>query len=206
MLLLIDNYDSFTYNLVHFLGELGATSEVVRNDKLTAQEALARSPEAIVLSPGPCTPNEAGVCLDVIREAAGTVPILGVCLGHQSIGQAYGGKIIRETPMHGKLSKVRHRAAGIFEGLPNPIDVTRYHSLIVERASLPDVLEVTAETDDGIIMGLAHKEHPVHGVQFHPESIASEAGHDLLANFLRLAGLKTKRPPRRQRATAAPAA
>lgn len=206
MLLLIDNYDSFTYNLVHFLGELGATSEVVRNDKLTAQEALARSPDAIVLSPGPCTPNEAGVCLDVIREAAGTVPILGVCLGHQSIGQAYGGKIIRETPMHGKLSKVRHRAAGIFEGLPNPIDVTRYHSLIVERASLPDVLEVTAETDDGIIMGLAHKEHPVHGVQFHPESIASEAGHDLLANFLRLAGLKTNQPPRRQRAAAAPAA
>jgi anthranilate synthase component 2 len=206
MLLLIDNYDSFTYNLVHFLGELGAPSEVVRNDKLTAREALAKKPKAIVLSPGPCTPNEAGICLDLIREAAGTVPILGVCLGHQAIGQAYGGTIVRQTPMHGKLSKVRHRDTGIFEGLPNPIDVTRYHSLVVERASLPDVLEVTAETEDGIIMGLAHKQHPVHGVQFHPESIASEAGHELLANFLRLAGFKTNQPPPRQRLAAAPAA
>jgi anthranilate synthase component 2 len=206
MLLLIDNYDSFTYNLVHFLGELGAPSEVVRNDKLTAREALAKNPKAIVLSPGPCTPNEAGICLDLIREAAGTVPILGVCLGHQAIGQAYGGTIVRQTPMHGKLSKVLHRDTGIFEGLPNPIDVTRYHSLVVERASLPDVLEVTAETEDGIIMGLAHKQHPVHGVQFHPESIASEAGHELLANFLRLAGFKTNQPPPRQRLAAAPAA
>jgi anthranilate synthase component 2 len=206
MLLLIDNYDSFTYNLVHFLGELGAPSEVVRNDKLTAREALAKDPKAIVLSPGPCTPNEAGICLDLIREAAGTVPILGVCLGHQAIGQAYGGTIVRQTPMHGKLSKVRHRDTGIFEGLPNPIDVTRYHSLVVERASLPNALEVTAETEDGIIMGLAHKQHPVHGVQFHPESIASQAGHELLANFLRLAGFKTNQPPPRQRLAAAPAA
>ena len=205
MLLLIDNYDSFTYNLVHFLGELGATSEVVRNDKLTAREALAKNPKAIVLSPGPCTPNEAGICLDLIREAAGTVPILGVCLGHQAIGQAYGGTIVRQTPMHGKLSKVRHHDSGIFKGLPNPIDVTRYHSLIVERATLPDVLEVTAETEDGIIMGLAHNEHPVHGVQFHPESIASEAGHELLANFLRLAGFKTNQPPPRQKLAASPA-
>ena len=185
---------------------MGAPSEVVRNDKLTAREALAKNPKAIVLSPGPCTPNEAGICLDLIREAAGTVPILGVCLGHQAIGQAYGGTIVRQTPMHGKLSKVRHRDAGIFEGLPNPIDVTRYHSLVVERASLPDVLEVTAETEDGIIMGLAHKQHPVHGVQFHPESIASQAGHELLANFLRLAGFKTNQPPPRQRLAAAPAA
>ena len=204
MLLLIDNYDSFTYNLVHFLGELGAPSEVVRNDKLTAREALAKNPKAIVLSPGPCTPNEAGICLDLIREAAGTVPILGVCLGHQAIGQAYGGTIVRQTPMHGKLSKVLHRDTGIFEGLPNPIDVTRYHSLVVERASLPEVLEVTAETEDGIIMGLAHKQHPVHGVQFHPESIASQAGHELLANFLRLAGFKTNQPPPRQRLAASP--
>ena len=206
MLLLIDNYDSFTYNLVHFLGELGAPSEVVRNDKLTAREALAKNPKAIVLSPGPCTPNEAGICLDLVREAAGTVPILGVCLGHQTIGQAYGSTIVRQTPMHGKLSKVRHRDTGIFKGLPNPINVTRYHSLVVERASLPDVLEVTAETEDGIIMGLAHKQHPVHGVQFHPESIASQAGHELLANFLRLAGFKTNQPPPRQRLAAAPAA
>jgi anthranilate synthase component 2 len=203
MLLLIDNYDSFTYNLVHFLGELGATSEVVRNDKLTAREALATNPKAIVLSPGPCTPNEAGICLDLIREAAGTVPILGVCLGHQAIGQAYGGTIIRETPMHGKVSKVAHHDTGLFAGLANPIHVTRYHSLTVDRRSLPDELDITAETDDGVIMGLAHKTHPVHGVQFHPESIASEAGHALLANFLKLAGFKTNQPPRAEaRATA----
>ncbi len=194
MLLLIDNYDSFTYNLVHFLGELGAASEVVRNDKLTASEALAKNPKAIVLSPGPCTPNEAGICLDLVREAAGQVPILGVCLGHQAIGQAYGGTIIRETPMHGKLSKITHHDTGIFKGLPNPIQVTRYHSLIVERKSLPDCLEITATTSDGIIMGLSHKTQPVHGVQFHPESIASEAGHALLANFLNLAGFKTNQP------------
>ncbi len=195
MLILIDNYDSFTYNLVHFLGELGAQSEVVRNDKMSAEEIIAAKPKAIVLSPGPCTPNEAGVCLDLIAKAGSTIPILGVCLGHQSIGQAYGGKVIRAPdPMHGKLSTVIHSDKGVFRGLPRKFQVTRYHSLIVERSSLPDCLEVTAETSDGLIMGLQHKSHPVHGVQFHPESIASEHGHALLANFLALAGI----PPRRR--------
>ncbi|HRQ26838.1 aminodeoxychorismate/anthranilate synthase component II [Hyphomicrobium sp.] len=194
MLVLIDNYDSFTYNLVHFLGELGTASEVVRNDKTTADAVLEMKPKAIVLSPGPCTPNEAGVCLDLIEKAAGKVPLLGVCLGHQSIGQAYGGKVIRAPlPMHGKLSQIRHTDKGVFKGLPQPVEVTRYHSLIVERETLPDCLEITAETDDGIIMGLQHKTHPVHGVQFHPESIASQKGHALLANFLELAGLDPRR-------------
>lgn len=194
MLVLIDNYDSFTYNLVHFLGELGTASEVIRNDKATTDEILRLNPKAIVLSPGPCTPNEAGVCLDLIEKAAGKIPLLGVCLGHQAIGQAYGGKVIRAPlPMHGKLSKIRHTDKGVFKGLPQPVEVTRYHSLIVERESLPDCLEVTAETDDGIIMGLQHTSHPVHGVQFHPESIASEQGHALLANFLELAGLEPRR-------------
>ena len=191
MLLLIDNYDSFTYNLVHYIGELGPLCEVHRNDKITAKEALALKPKAIVLSPGPCTPNEAGVCLDLIKEAAGRVPILGVCLGHQSIGQAYGGNVIRAPlPMHGKLSTVTHNGEDIFKGLPKTFEVTRYHSLIVERETLPDCLSVTAETDDGLIMGLQHNRHPVHGVQFHPESIASEQGHNLLANFLQLCGFK----------------
>ncbi|HRN83758.1 MAG TPA: aminodeoxychorismate/anthranilate synthase component II [Hyphomicrobium sp.] len=194
MLVLIDNYDSFTYNLVHFLGELGTASEVVRNDKTTADAVLEMNPKAIVLSPGPCTPNEAGVCLDLIEKAAGKVPLLGVCLGHQAIGQAYGGKVIRAPlPMHGKLSQIRHTDKGVFKGLPQPVEVTRYHSLIVERETLPDCLEITAETDDGIIMGLQHKTHPVHGVQFHPESIASQKGHALLANFLELAGLDPRR-------------
>jgi anthranilate synthase component 2 len=194
MLLLIDNYDSFTYNLVHFLGELGAECEVVRNDKITSEEALEKKPKAIVLSPGPCTPNEAGICLDLIAKAGSTIPLLGVCLGHQSIGQIYGGKVIRAPePMHGKLSTIRHNAKGVFRGLPHEFQVTRYHSLIVERKSLPDCLEITAETKDGIIMGLHHKSHPVQGVQFHPESIASEQGHALLANFLELAGLHPKR-------------
>lgn len=194
MLVLIDNYDSFTYNLVHFLGELGTRSEVVRNDKITADEVLKKKPKAIVLSPGPCTPNEAGVCLDLIARAGAKIPLLGVCLGHQAIGQAYGGKVIRAPePMHGKLSTIRHTGKGVFKGLPPRVEVTRYHSLIVERASLPDCLEVTAETDDGLIMGLQHKTHPVHGVQFHPESIASEQGHALLANFLELAGLNPRR-------------
>ncbi|MGI9422252.1 MAG: anthranilate synthase component II [Hyphomicrobiaceae bacterium] len=193
MLLLIDNYDSFTYNLVHFLGELGATCEVVRNDKITPAEALKKKPKAIVLSPGPCTPNEAGICLDLVTEAAGRMPVLGVCLGHQAIGQAYGGKIVRVVPMHGKLSTIRHFDRGVFADLPQNIEVTRYHSLTVDRASLPEALEITAETADGTIMGLQHREHPVHGVQFHPESIASEYGHELLANFLRLAGFKTNR-------------
>ncbi|MGL4395921.1 MAG: anthranilate synthase component II [Hyphomicrobium sp.] len=193
MLILIDNYDSFTYNLVHYLGELGADSVVIRNDKVTAEEVLAQKPRAIVLSPGPCTPNEAGVCLDLIKKAGPTVPLLGVCLGHQSIGQCYGGKVIRAPqPMHGKLSTITHTNKGIFAGLPPSFEITRYHSLIVERATLPDCLEITAETADGIIMGLQHKSHPVHGVQFHPESIASEQGHALLANFLRLAGFSPK--------------
>ncbi len=191
MLLLIDNYDSFTYNLVHFLGELGAASEVVRNDRITAEEALARKPKAIVLSPGPCTPNEAGICLDLIGKANGRVPILGVCLGHEAISQAYGATILRVTPMHGKLSTVGNRGQGVFAGLPERFEVTRYHSLAVAKNSLPDCLEVTATTDDGVIMGVQHATHPVHGVQFHPESIASEHGHALLANFLRLAGFKS---------------
>ncbi len=194
MLLLIDNYDSFTYNLVHYLGELGATIEVVRNDKISVADALKMKPHAIVLSPGPCTPNEAGICLELIAKAGPTIPLLGVCLGHQSIGQAYGGKVIRApVPMHGKLSAIKSAGKGIFKGVKPRFEVTRYHSLIVERATLPDTLEITAETDDGIIMGLQHKTHPVHGLQFHPESIASEHGHDLLANFLALAGMTPKR-------------
>ncbi|MCH9807480.1 MAG: aminodeoxychorismate/anthranilate synthase component II [Alphaproteobacteria bacterium] len=191
MLLLVDNYDSFTYNLVHYIGELGAKCEVHRNDQISAEDAIARKPKAIVLSPGPCTPNEAGICLDLIRQADGRIPILGVCLGHQSIGQAYGGKVVRApVPMHGKLSTITHKGKGIFEGLPKKFEITRYHSLTVERESLPRCLKVTAEADDGLIMGLQHKDHPVHGVQFHPESIASEHGHDLLENFLRLSGFK----------------
>ncbi len=193
MLILIDNYDSFTYNLVHYLGELGSESVVIRNDKISAEEVIALKPQAIVLSPGPCTPNEAGVCLDLIKKAGPTIPLLGVCLGHQSIGQAYGGKVVRAPqPMHGKLSAITHTGRGVFKGLPPSFEITRYHSLIVERATLPDCLEITAETADGIIMGLQHKTHPVHGVQFHPESIASQQGHALLANFLSLAGMSPK--------------
>jgi anthranilate synthase component 2 len=197
MLLLIDNYDSFTYNLVHFLGELGAACQVVRNDKIAVAEVLKLAPKAIVLSPGPCTPNEAGICLELIEKAGPTIPILGVCLGHQAIGQVYGGKVIRAPIlMHGKLSTIAHKGKGIFKGLPKTFEATRYHSLIVERASLPDCLAVTAETSQNgerLIMGLQHKTHPVHGVQFHPESIASEHGHALLANFLELAGLAPRR-------------
>jgi anthranilate synthase component 2 len=197
MLLLIDNYDSFTYNLVHFLGELGASCEVVRNDKITVAEVMKLAPKAIVLSPGPCTPNEAGICLELIEKAGPKTPILGVCLGHQAIGQVYGGKVIRAPIlMHGKLSKITHKGKGVFKGLPKTFEATRYHSLIVERSSLPDCLMVTAETTQGgerLIMGLQHKTHPVHGVQFHPESIASEHGHALLANFLDLAGMAPRR-------------
>ena len=173
-------------------GELGVACEVRRNDKITTAEALALKPQAIVLSPGPCTPNEAGICLDLIAKAGPTIPILGVCLGHQAIGQAYGGRVIRApAPMHGKLSTISHTdERSVFAGLPEQFQVTRYHSLIVERATLPTCLEITAQTNDGLIMGLAHKIHPVHGVQFHPESIASEQGHALLANFLRLAGFQ----------------
>lgn len=185
MYLLIDNYDSFTYNLVHFLGEIGVETEVCRNDTLTVQAALEKEPEGIVISPGPCDPDKAGICLALVRAAAGKVPVLGVCLGHQTIGQAFDGRIVRApAPMHGKLSTIGHDGQGIFADLPSPFTVTRYHSLIVERASLPDVLTVTAETDDGIIMGLRHRELPLFGVQFHPESIASEHGHALLKNFV----------------------
>jgi len=186
MLLLIDNYDSFTYNLVHYLGELGAQVVVHRNDALNVQEAMALRPEAIVLSPGPCDPDQAGICLALTHAAADTgTPLLGVCLGHQAVGQAFGGRVVRcHEIVHGKMGHVRHTASGIFTGLPTPFAATRYHSLVVERASLPDCLEITAELSDGTIMGLAHKDLPIHGVQFHPESIASEHGHQLLKNFL----------------------
>ncbi|MEO9877139.1 MAG: aminodeoxychorismate/anthranilate synthase component II [Anderseniella sp.] len=187
MILLIDNYDSFTWNLYHFLGDLGADTDVIRNDAITADEAIAMKPEAIVLSPGPCTPNEAGICLELVEKAAGNVPLMGVCLGHQAIGQAFGGKVVRaQQLMHGKLSDVATTGKGLFEGLPETFRATRYHSLVVERGSLPDCLEVTASTGD-IVMGLQHKELNVHGVQFHPESIASEHGHAILRNFLKLA-------------------
>jgi anthranilate synthase component II len=197
MLVLIDNYDSFTYNLVHYLGELGATCQVFRNDKVSVDEVLKLKPKGIVLSPGPCTPNEAGICLALIVKAGPSIPVLGVCLGHQAVGQAYGGKVVRAPVlMHGKLSKIAHTGQGVFKGLPKRFEVTRYHSLIVERPSLPDSLVVTAATtaaQDGLIMGLQHRTYPVHGVQFHPESIASEHGHALLANFLEVAGLSPRR-------------
>lgn len=191
MFLLIDNYDSFTYNLWHYLGELGAEVVVKRNDTLSVSDALALKPQGIVISPGPSDPDHAGICLELIAKA-GRVPVLGVCLGHQAIGQVFGGKVVRaKVPMHGKLSEIRHDGSGVFEGLPNPFHATRYHSLIVERAGLPSVLAVTAETADGLIMGLQHRERPVHGVQFHPESIASEGGHRLLKNFLALAAAES---------------
>jgi anthranilate synthase component 2 len=188
MLVLIDNYDSFTFNLVHYLGELGAEVIVHRNDKVAVGDVLAARPDAIVLSPGPCTPNEAGICLDLIDRASRTIPILGVCLGHQAVGQAFGGTVKRApSPVHGKLSEVRHRGQGVFRGIDGPFKATRYHSLVVDRETLPKSLTVTAETDDRLIMGLAHATLPVHGVQFHPESIASEHGHLMLKNFLDLA-------------------
>ena len=188
MYVLIDNYDSFTYNLLHFLGELGAKIVVHRNDKITPEEVLALSPEGIVLSPGPCDPDRAGICVDLVRKAASRIPILGVCLGHQSIGQAFGASIERApAPIHGKLSHICHHETDIFHGIASPFAATRYHSLIVANDSLPNCLKVTAETNDGLIMGLRHREHPIFGVQFHPESIASENGHDLLANFLNIA-------------------
>lgn len=186
MLLLIDNYDSFTYNLVHYLGELGAQVVVKRNDALDVQEAMAMRPEAIVLSPGPCDPSQAGICLALVHAAAETkMPLMGVCLGHQAIGEAFGGKVVRcHEIVHGKMGVMHHGGKGLFAGLPNPFEATRYHSLVVERDSLPDCLEVTAWLEDGTIMGLQHRELPIHGVQFHPESIASQHGHDLLQNFL----------------------
>lgn len=182
MILLIDNYDSFTYNLVHYLADIGAEVEVRRNDAVTAEEALQY--DAIIISPGPSDPDHAGVCLDVVKQNKNT-PILGVCLGHQTIGQAFGGEVVRTPPMHGKTSQITHSDKGVFKGLPSPFTATRYHSLIVSRETLPDCLEITSEVD-GIIMGLQHKELPIHGVQFHPESIASEYGHDILRNFVGL--------------------
>ena len=188
MILLIDNYDSFTFNLVHVLGDLGAHCEVRRNDTLSVTDALARAPDAIVLSPGPGVPGDAGICVELIRAASGRVPILGVCLGHQAIGEAFGGEVVRApAPMHGKTSRIRHDGTDVFAGLPSPFVVTRYHSLVVRESSLPDTLQATAWTEDGLVMGLRHATLPVFGVQFHPESIASEHGHDLLANFLALA-------------------
>ena len=191
MILVIDNYDSFTYNLVHYLNELGATTRVVRNDALTVQEALALKPEAVLLSPGPKAPDQAGICLPLLRGAPDDLPILGVCLGHQAIGQAYGGEVVRaKALMHGKTSEIRHDGKGLFKGLRDGFVATRYHSLSVGRDTLPAELEVTAWTDDGEIMGFQHRTRPIHGVQFHPESIATEGGQDLLANFLDLAGVE----------------
>jgi len=188
LLLLIDNYDSFTYNLFHYLGQLGAEVVVKRNDELSAADALAMRPEAVVLSPGPCTPNEAGICLSLIEQAKGEVPILGVCLGHQAIGQVYGGRIVRAPePMHGKVSRIHHTCKSVFRGLNNDFLATRYHSLTIAPETMPGTLEITATSDDGVIQGIMHRSHPVHGVQFHPESIASENGHALLQNFLTIA-------------------
>ncbi|WP_417229461.1 anthranilate synthase component II [Brevundimonas sp.] len=191
MILVVDNYDSFTWNLVHYLAELGAETRVVRNDDLTTDEAWALKPEAVLLSPGPCAPDQAGICLSLLTSAPDDMPIFGVCLGHQAMGQAFGGEVIRaKSLMHGKTSPIEHAGQSVFKGLPSPFTATRYHSLAVRRDTLPDVLEVTAWTADGEIMGLAHRTRPIHGVQFHPESIATEHGHALLANFLDLAGVK----------------
>jgi anthranilate synthase component 2 len=191
MILVIDNYDSFTYNLVHYLNELGAETLVVRNDAMTVAEALGQKPQGVLLSPGPKTPNEAGICLELLKTAPADLPIFGVCLGHQSIGQAYGGHVIHaKALMHGKTSQIHHNGKGVFAGLKNPFTATRYHSLSVDKDRLPAELEITAWTEDGEIMGLQHRSRPVHGVQFHPESIATECGHELLANFLDIAGVK----------------
>ena len=196
MILVIDNYDSFTYNLVHYLLELGAAVEVVRNDALTVAQALAKRPQAVLLSPGPKTPDDAGICLDLIRAAAETrLPLFGVCLGHQSIGQVFGGRVVRaQAVMHGKTSAVSHDGTGVFAGLPSPFEATRYHSLVVHPGDLPDCLAVNATAADGTIMGLRHKTLPIHGVQFHPESIATQHGHALLANFLDIAGIARSAP------------
>jgi len=189
MLLVIDNYDSFTYNLVQYFGELGANPLVKRNDAVTVEEVEKMKPERIVISPGPGSPKDAGISMELIRRMGGKIPLLGVCLGHQCIGEIYGGKVVRAGRlMHGKTSPIRHDAKGVFRGLPNPFEATRYHSLIVEKSSVPDCLEISADTSEGEIMGLRHREHPVHGVQFHPESILSKEGKDLLANFLRITG------------------
>lgn len=191
MILVIDNYDSFVYNLVHYIEDLGVGTQVVRNDALTVRDALKMKPRAVVLSPGPCTPSEAGICLQLLAEAPNDLPILGVCLGHQAMGQAFGGEVIRaKAIMHGKVSPVTHRGGGVFRGLPSPFNATRYHSLAVKRETFPDALNIDAETADGEIMGLSHKTRPVFGVQFHPESIASEHGHAIVCNFLDSAGLR----------------
>jgi anthranilate synthase component 2 len=202
MIVLIDNYDSFTFNLFHYLGGLGADVLVHRNDKMAADDVIAADPDAIVLSPGPCTPDDAGICLDLIAKASPTIPIFGVCLGHQAIGQVFGGKVVRApVPVHGKLSLIKHQGAGVFRGINGPFQATRYHSLVVERASMPTELAVNADTDDRLVMGLAHAKLPVHGVQFHPESIASEHGHLILKNFLDIAAawnVSTGRRPLRR--------
>ncbi len=194
MILVIDNYDSFTYNLVHYLAELGARTRVIRNDEMAVEAALALKPDAILLSPGPCAPDQAGICLGVLDQAPADLPIFGVCLGHQAMGQAFGGEVVRaKSLMHGKTSPILHSGASVFSGLPSPFTATRYHSLAVRRDTLPEVLEVTAWTEDGEIMGLRHRQRPIHGVQFHPESIATEHGHALLSNFLDLAGIPHQR-------------
>lgn len=186
MFLLIDNFDSFTYNLVHLFGEVGAEITVYRNNELTTDEVFAMKPEAVILSPGPCDPDQAGICLDVAARAAETkTPLMGVCLGHQTIGQAFGGKVVQAAEiMHGKMGTIQHQDGGLFSGLPAPFEATRYHSLVVDRETLPDCLNITASTEDGTIMGLSHESLPIHGVQFHPESIASEHGHAMIKNFL----------------------
>ena len=200
-ILLIDNYDSFTFNLFHYLGGLGADVAVHRNDKIAVQDVIAADPEAIVLSPGPCTPNDAGICLDLIKQAAPSIPIFGVCLGHQAIGQVFGGDVVRApVPVHGKLSEMKHKGQSVFRGINGPFKATRYHSLVVDRKTMPADLAVTAETDDGLVMGLAHTRLPVHGVQFHPESIASEHGHLILKNFLELAAAWNQTTGRRAKA------
>lgn len=187
MFIIIDNYDSFTYNLYHYFSEIGANVEVYRNDKITINELKLKNPTGIILSPGPCTPNDAGICMEIIKKLGVSIPILGVCLGHQSIGQVYGGKVIRSPYlMHGKVSLINHQNKTIFNNIKSPFKATRYHSLIIEKNNLPSCLDITAETEDGIIMGLSHKQYPVHGVQFHPESIASECGHDILQNFINI--------------------
>jgi len=212
MVVLIDNYDSFTFNLFHYLGGLGVDVVVHRNDKISVADVLAMSPDAIVLSPGPCTPNEAGICLDLIAKAAQTIPILGVCLGHQAVGQAFGGNVVRAMPAHGKVFEIKHAGSGIFRGINGPLKATRYHSLVVERATMPRELGVNAETADGLVMGLMHSTLPVHGVQFHPESIASEHGHLMLKNFIEIADAWNVKTGRRRlksaarQATAMPAA
>jgi anthranilate synthase/aminodeoxychorismate synthase-like glutamine amidotransferase len=187
MILLIDNYDSFTYNLLHYISQLDVSVKVVRNDAITVNEILENAEiKGVVISPGPCTPDESGICLDLIVKAAGRLPILGVCLGHEAIGQAFGGKIVRVDPMHGKVSMISHNGRGIFNNIKNPFNATRYHSLVVERSSLPEDLEITAETNDGLIMAVQHKRYDIYGLQFHPESIASEQGHEILGNFINL--------------------